>query len=128
MYSLIDKLWSLKVVSNDHFEIIYVYAVKQHHPYSLPVLQPPYLYSMHNSPVKAIQVYSDVSKELVQTISQVGRVQLETIYSAQCKMWPIDGGVVDPPKHDNRELLISGYVRVIMIEGNAFVSVETVIK
>ena len=79
-------------------------------PHSLPVLQPPYLYSMHNSPVKAIQVYSDVSKEVVQTISQVGRVQLETIYSAQCKMWPIDGGVVDPARNDNRELLISGYV------------------
>lgn len=65
---------------------------------------------MHNSPVKAVQVYSDVNKDVLQIISQVGRVQLETVYTAQCKVWPIDGGIFDPPKHDNRELLISGYV------------------
>ena len=56
------------------------------HTHSLPLLLPPYLYSMHNSPVKCVEVYSNVTKEVWQTISKVGKVQQEAIYRAPSKV------------------------------------------
>ena len=52
----------------------------------LPLLKPPYLHSMHNSPVKSVELRSDVSRELLQTLSQVGRVQQEAVYRARAKV------------------------------------------
>ena len=56
------------------------------HTHSLPLLLPPYLYSMHNSPVKCVEVYSNITKEVWQTISQVGKVQQEAIYRSSSKV------------------------------------------
>ena len=78
------------------------------HTHSLNLLQPPYLYSMHNSPVKCVEVYTHVSRENWQIIAQVGRVQQEAVYRGHAKMWPIEGGILQPFQHDKREVLISG--------------------
>ena len=74
----------------------------------LPLLQPPYLYSIHNSPVKCMDVYESIPKDVWQTINQAGRVQLDMVYSSRSKNWPIDGGVLEHVPEDNRDMLITG--------------------
>ncbi len=74
----------------------------------LPLLRPPYLYSVHNSPSKCTEVYKDVPKEVWQTITQAGRVQQEMVYTARNSIWPIDGGILEHVDTENRYMLITG--------------------
>lgn len=74
----------------------------------LPVLRPPYLYSIHNSPPKCIEAYQDVPKDVWQSISQTGRVQLEMVYKSRYNVWPIDGGVLEHVETDGKDLVITG--------------------
>ena len=75
---------------------------------SLPLLLPPYLSSMHNSPVKLVDVYTNVSKEVWQTMCQLGKIQQDVLYRASSKVWPIDGGSLMFPAKENHTLLLSG--------------------
>ena len=74
----------------------------------LPILRPPYLYSIHNSPIKYSGVYEGVPKEVWQTITQAGRVQQEMVYRARSNVWPIDGGILNQTDYENRAALITG--------------------
>lgn len=76
--------------------------------FRLPLLQPPYLHSIHNSPVKCLEVIESVPKDVWQTIKQAGRVQLEMVYGSRIKNWPIDGGVLEQAFEGNRDLLVTG--------------------
>jgi hypothetical protein len=64
--------------------------------------------SLHNSPVKCVNVYSNVNRDIWQTISQVGRVQQEAIYQSHVRAWPVNGGHLEPISHDRRDLFITG--------------------
>ncbi|KAL5473173.1 hypothetical protein EMCRGX_G027621 [Ephydatia muelleri] len=75
----------------------------------LPLLLPPYLNSMHNSPVKLVDVYTDVTKEIWQTVCQLGKIQQDVLYRASSKVWPIDGGSLMFPAKENHTLLLSGH-------------------
>eukprot|EP00731_Ephydatia_muelleri_P029308 Em0020g952a len=76
---------------------------------NLPLLLPPYLNSMHNSPVKLVDVYTDVTKEIWQTVCQLGKIQQDVLYRASSKVWPIDGGSLMFPAKENHTLLLSGH-------------------
>lgn len=54
--------------------------------FSLPLLQPPYLYSMHNSPIKEVAVYSNIDRDVWSIIQRVGKVQQESVFRAPCKV------------------------------------------
>ncbi len=73
-------------------------------------MRPPYLYSIHNSPVKCSAIHIDISKDVWQTIFQTGRVQQDAVYGAKSKVWPIDGGILDRGLADNKDVLITGLV------------------
>ncbi|XP_019850338.1 PREDICTED: lethal(2) giant larvae protein homolog 2-like [Amphimedon queenslandica] len=75
----------------------------------LPLLQPPYLYSLHNSPVKEVAVYGNINKEVWSIINCTGKVQQESVYRAPTKVWPIDGGVLEGSFHDSKDILLSGH-------------------
>jgi lethal(2) giant larvae protein len=75
----------------------------------LPLLQPPYLYSMHNSPIKEVSIYGNLDREVWSIINRVGKVQQEAVYRAPCKVWPIDGGILDNNVSDTKDILISGH-------------------
>ena len=79
-----------------------------------PLLQPPYLYSVHNSPVRCMQVYEDIPKDVWLTIYQAGRVQLGTVYTGRSKNWPIDGGLLGDTGKDTRNLLVTGLVELLL--------------
>ena len=76
--------------------------------HSLPLLRPPYLYSIHNSPTKCSDVYENVPKDSWQTLAAAGRVQLEVVYTARSGIWPVDGGVLKQRDSDIRDLLVTG--------------------
>ena len=55
-------------------------------PCRFPLVPPPYLISPHNSPMKLVTLSSRVSREVWQSLSQIGRVQRETVYRASTKV------------------------------------------
>ena len=85
-----------------------IYTLTHSHPHRLPLLRPPYMCSLHNSPVKCVNVYSNVNRDIWQTISQVGRVQQDAIYQSHVRAWPINGGHLEPVSHDRRDLFVTG--------------------
>lgn len=71
-------------------------------------MRPPYLYSIHNSPVKCSEVYHDLPKEVWQTITQAGRVQQEMVYRVRNNIWPIDGGALELAESDIKDIIVTG--------------------
>ena len=53
---------------------------------SFPLLPPPYLFSVHNSPVKLMAMQSRVDRDVWRSVSQIGRVQKEAIFRASTKV------------------------------------------
>lgn len=74
----------------------------------LPLVRPPYLYSIHNSPAKCSEVYENVPRTTWQTVVQAGRVQQEMVYRAKSSNWPIDGGILEQPDSDTKDILVTG--------------------
>lgn len=54
--------------------------------YSLPQLKPPYLYSVHNSPVKAIDIYNNVQSDVWSLLQTTGALQNNSYYRASNKV------------------------------------------
>ncbi|CAI8051354.1 LLGL scribble cell polarity complex component 2 [Geodia barretti] len=78
-------------------------------PPEFPLVPPPYLISPHNSPMKLVTLSSRVSREVWQSLSQIGRVQRETVYRASTKKWPVNGGKLRSRAHDRRDVLLTGH-------------------
>lgn len=74
-----------------------------------PLVPPPYLFSAHNSPVKLMGIQSRVDRDVWHTITQIGRVQREAVYTAYTKSWPVNGGKLKTRPHDKRDLLLTGH-------------------
>lgn len=58
--------------------------------------------------MKYSDIHQDTPKDILQIISQAGRVQQEIFYRARNSVWPIDGGILEHMDNDNRDLLITG--------------------
>jgi lethal(2) giant larvae protein len=78
-------------------------------PPEFPLVPPPYLFSPHNSPIKLVTMSSGVGREVWQSLSQIGRVQRETVYRASIKKWPVNGGKLRSRPHDRRDVLLTGH-------------------
>ena len=65
--------------------------------------------------MRCLQVYEDIPKDVWQTISQAGRVQLDTIYTGRNRSWPIDGGLLENSDTESRNLLLTGCVYYVSI-------------
>lgn len=52
----------------------------------LPQLKPPYLYSVHNSPVKAVAIYNNVQSDVWTLLQTTGALQNNCYYRASSKV------------------------------------------